>query len=296
MVVLCPAVHWAFLCALLQGATFVACLYICATHRRAGGRAPDRDDPRVVKDRFLRVGIASLIAPVFTLAAALLPGAQDSCALDGVPIARLFGLWTPSFVQAALLPLVLTMVLFLGPLVMAWIDRDDSVGSMLDRLRAALEWSEYQRHLKLRNLVIGPLAEEWVFRVCMCPLLFGAGLSDVAIVFGSAFVFGLAHIHHVFDADVSWAVVAVQFTYTSLFGAYSSYLFLRTGHLVGPLLAHSFCNSQGLPNFGGVPGHTHARTLSAAFIVGRASFALLVFLDAIYRPALFGSVFWDEKL
>ena len=42
----------------------------------------------------------------------------------------------------------------------------------------------------LRNLLVGPLAEEWVFRACMCPLLFGAGFSDGGSVFLSAVIFG----------------------------------------------------------------------------------------------------------
>ena len=85
-----------------------------------------------------------------------------------------------------------------------------------------------------------------------------------------------AHLHHRFDSNVNWLAVAVQarrsalapypsarcasvpvptrcvathltflravwpraqFTYTSLFGAYSSYLFLRTGLIVAPLAA-----------------------------------------------------------
>ena len=128
--------------------------------------------------------------------------------------------------------------------------------------------------LLMRNLLIGPLSEEWVFRACMCSLLFGAGLSDVVNVFVSATIFGLAHVHHIFDSDVHWLSVFIQFTYTTLFGAYSSYLFLRTGHLLGPLLAHMFCNSQGLPAFGRVPGHEHERLLAAAFVLGLASFTL----------------------
>jgi hypothetical protein len=94
---------------------------------------------------------------------------------------------------------------------------------------------------------------------------------------------GAAHLHHRFDSRASCLAVAVQFTcarvevsrarralrqdarpamsrlgtrrcparcsrrYTSLFGAYSSYLFLRTGLVVGPLIAHVFCNLMGLP-------------------------------------------------
>ena len=38
-----------------------------------------------------------------------------------------------------------------------------------------------------------------------------------------------------------------QFAYTTLFGAYCSFLFIRTGSLFPPLVAHSFCNVMGLP-------------------------------------------------
>ena len=83
----------------------------------------------------------------------------------------------------------------------------------------------------------------------------------------------------------------VQFTYTSLFGAYSSYLFLRTGLIFGPVLAHSFCNCMGLPDFGRA---LQERDLGVAFVIGLACFTTLVTLDAIYRPPLFGSMLWTE--
>lgn len=42
-----------------------------------------------------------------------------------------------------------------------------------------------------------------------------------------------------------------QLSYTTLFGWYASYLFLRTGSIVPPLLAHGFCNYMGIY----LPGH-----------------------------------------
>ena len=83
-----------------------------------------------------------------------------------------------------------------------------------------------------------------------------------------------------------------QFTYTSLFGAYSSYLFLRTGLIYGPLVAHSFCNSMGLPNFGRALKERYP--LGVAFVVGLGGFTALTTLDALYRPPLFRSLLWTE--
>ncbi len=270
------------------GGAFVACLYVRAGYRRSGGRAPDRNDVRVIKQRFVRVGLASVISPFIAWGAASLPGGNALCA--SAPLSQWFGLWSPSIATAALLPLGLTVLLFSGPIVMGWLERDTRT-PWREQLRSSVEGVELQ---VLRNLLIGPLAEEWCFRVCMCPLLFGAGFSDTANVFTSAAVFGLAHIHHRFDADVSWLAVLVQFTYTSLFGAYSSYLFLRTGLIYGPLLAHSFCNLMGLPAFGQVGSHRRAPLLKAAFLFGLCGFTALVVLDAVYRPPLFGSLFWRE--
>ena len=85
-----------------------------------------------------------------------------------------------------------------------------------------------------------------------------------------------------------------QFTYTSLFGAYSSYLYLRSGLVYGPLLAHVFCNALGLPDFGAVPSHPRRRLIGGAFIVGLAGFIAAVTADATCRPSLFHSPFWHE--
>lgn len=45
-----------------------------------------------------------------------------------------------------------------------------------------------------------------------------------------------------------------QFTYTSLFGFFAAFVFIRTGNVYSVLLAHSFCNWMGLPRFWGKVG------------------------------------------
>lgn len=271
---------------------FVACLYLCT-----GKVLPNRDDPAVVKERFVRVGIASALAPVVMLACGMLPPWRDETCAPQAPLPRWIGLWSPALPLAFVSGLGLTMLLFLGPLVMAWLDSGQrlSLRGLVTGSQLAADLRDPRaRLLVVRNLLVGPLAEEWVFRACMCPLLFGAGLSDAGNVFLSAVIFGAAHLHHRFDSNVNWLAVAVQFTYTSLFGAYSSYLFLRTGLLVAPLAAHVFCNFMGLPDFGGVPSHPHARLVGTMFVVGLGGFIAAVSLDAVHRPALFGSLFWTE--
>lgn len=40
-----------------------------------------------------------------------------------------------------------------------------------------------------------------------------------------------------------------QFIYTTIFGAYSALLFISTGNIIAPIVAHKFCNHMGFPDF-----------------------------------------------
>eukprot|EP00966_Prymnesium_polylepis_P307130 7097320-Prymnesium_polylepis.1 len=276
---LCPTVLAAVGGCVANGAQFVGCLYIATEATSPGGRVPDRNDPKVIKQRFVRVAIASVIAPFVMVFYSSLPGGGGGggeCL--SLPLVRAFGLWSASFYRAALAPLALTMWLFLGPLLTMWLDRDRYT-PLWTQLKRQVQ-GEHARLQLTRNLVVGPLAEEWVFRACMCPMLHAAGLSDGTSVFVAAVTFGASHIHHRFDGGMPWLAVAFQFTYTSLFGAYSAYLFLRTGLVIGPLLAHAFCNSMGVPDFGGIASHPQSTLVAAVYVLGLGGFIALVTVRA----------------
>jgi hypothetical protein len=56
----------------------------------------------------------------------------------------------------------------------------------------------------------------------------------------------------------------MQFGYTTVFGAFVTYAFARTGNIAGPILCHAFSNWMGFPAFDEVPNHrcvehVHAR-------------------------------------
>lgn len=79
-------------------------------------------------------------------------------------------------------------------------------------------------------------------------------------IFLSPVIFGLAHLHHFYEFRISHpqAPISVsllrsllQLTYTSLFGAYATFVFLRTGSLLAIFVVHAFCNCMGLPRFYG---------------------------------------------
>lgn len=104
------------------------------------------------------------------------------------------------------------------------------------------------------------MTEEFVFRACMIATLHQAKYSTRYLVFVSPLYFGIAHLHHAWDnyhrmgrtrQALQNAVFTslFQFLYTTLFGWYASYLFIRTGSVWPPVLNHSFCNMMGFPTF-----------------------------------------------
>jgi prenyl protein peptidase len=83
------------------------------------------------------------------------------------------------------------------------------------------------------------------------------------MVFLTPLYFGIAHIHHLYEfrithPEVPFFVAVLrslfQFTYTSLFGFFASFVFIRTGNVYTCILAHTFCNWMGLPRFYGRVG------------------------------------------
>ena len=279
------------LACLTLGLAFVAVLYAGNQQKK-----PNRDNPEVIKLRFRRVALLCAIAPLALLysAQALARADKSKCATTlQHSMLRWLGLGLrhqQNPLLAIFSPIALTVCLFTGPLLHAHLDH----GALVMR---RIKLSKFQPGLLfMRNFIIGPATEEWIFRSCMCPLVFSAGFSDLENIIITAVIFATAHLHHWVDANSSLLVLCVQFTYTGLFGAYASYLFLRTGLFYGPFLAHAFCNIMGLPNFWAISSHRNARLLVFVYTFGVVIFCVITYLDAIYRPPLFNSIFWSESI
>ena len=106
----------------------------------------------------------------------------------------------------------------------------------------------------LRNYVIAPAVEEYIYRICLLPILI-PHLGWYAIVVGPA-LFGVAHIHHGYELlklhyTLQHVMVHVlfQMLYTTIFGCYCSYLFVVARNFYLLWAVHSFCNLAGLPDF-----------------------------------------------
>eukprot|EP00622_Pseudochattonella_farcimen_P007443 FR743425.1.p2 GENE.FR743425.1~~FR743425.1.p2 ORF type:complete len:112 (+),score=8.99 FR743425.1:101-436(+) len=71
-------------------------------------------------------------------------------------------------------------------------------------------------------------------------------------------IFGIAYIHHFIHKahpeprGVGWKRALIEtlvhLTYTYIIGVLPGFIFIPTGHLIAPFLAHAFCNFLGLPN------------------------------------------------
>uniref|UniRef100_UPI00398F5D03 CAAX prenyl protease 2 isoform X4 n=1 Tax=Pristiophorus japonicus TaxID=55135 RepID=UPI00398F5D03 len=215
---------------------------------------------------------------------------------QGPPLLKLMGVHLEGIVAATCLPLLLTMVLFFGPLIQLVMDYPwdfiDGVKMFLDprfwvQCLADMRW--------MRNQVVAPLTEELVFRACMLPMLVPCTGLSRAIVTCPLF-FGVAHFHHVIEllkfrqgtvAGIFLSAV-FQFSYTAVFGAYTAFIFIRTGHLIGPVLCHSFCNYMGFPAIGAALDHPQKLTIIFFYLLGVVLFFLLLF--PLTDPAFYGSL------
>eukprot|EP00656_Telonema_subtile_P014197 TRINITY_DN17244_c0_g1_i2.p1 TRINITY_DN17244_c0_g1~~TRINITY_DN17244_c0_g1_i2.p1 ORF type:complete len:230 (-),score=31.28 TRINITY_DN17244_c0_g1_i2:307-996(-) len=226
-----------------------------------------------IRDRY-SVSVSSLLSPLW-----LVFFSEG----NGPPLARTLGLHSDCIVSAAVFPLLLVLVLFCGSIYMK--------NKVFRRTFEAAFSCQEDALLAFRNYVIAPFSEEFVFRSCMCPLLLASGLSHTATVLVCPLFFSVAHVHHVLRG-VPWPAILIQATYTCIFGWYAALLFLRTGHFLAPLLAHSFCNVMEFPPFGEIPRRSDKHLCVFLYLGGSVCFYLL--LPYLTQPSWYNSVFYPE--
>ncbi|MCJ1381075.1 hypothetical protein MMC17_004184 [Xylographa soralifera] len=123
----------------------------------------------------------------------------------------------------------------------------------------------------------GPFTEELLFRSLLLPLAIlgqpNPSLSKLNLVLLTPLYFGIAHIHHFYEFKLTHPrtpllptllMTLFQFSYTTIFGWYAAFVFLRTGSLWSVVLCHAFCNWMGLPRLWGTVGRTVASEFSGS--------------------------------
>ncbi|XP_064093436.1 CAAX prenyl protease 2-like [Macrobrachium nipponense] len=227
-----------FACLLLS-ILYVGSLYIW-------NAAQGRDHPSTIKKRCISVFFMTIVSPFFIIWF----GNGESEGQGNLWLRM--GLRVEGIIPALILPMILTFILFLGPLVQSHLSVP--VTFTLKMYLDPLYWyNTAQNPIWWRNQVVAPFSEEFTFRACMLPILLQCFPSGKAIFIAPLF-FGVAHLHHAVDRfRVGIELPAViliscfQFLYTSVFGFYSSFLFIRTGHFLPLFAVHAFCNHMGLP-------------------------------------------------
>lgn len=209
-----------------------------------------RDDISVIRSRIRLVTTSCFLCLAST---ALILTKTASASFPTV--LHLTGLWPPALYDS-LCCLLLTALLFLGPLFHYFIvDSGWEEWTTLTPLREIFtEWTTY------RTIIVGPLTEELLFRSCSIPLLLASSTSFSQMIFLSPLIFGLAHVHHFYEFRLTHPQAPMlaallrsvfQLSYTWLFGAYATFIFLRSGSLLAVFVVHAFCNSIGLPKVWG---------------------------------------------
>lgn len=111
--------------------------------------------------------------------------------------------------------------------------------------------------LLIRNYLVAPLTEEFMFRGIILALLDPYwSRSGAALI--SSLLFGICHSHHYavhrwiipLQPEVSFAQAALQCSYTAVFGLYVSWLYYSFSgrSLLAAIVIHSLCNLIGFPD------------------------------------------------
>lgn len=246
----------------MDNCVLLTCLYVGAVRLSNGRSGGNRDDRHIIVRRSIAV---------FTVCAvSWLPTAR-TCASHSSLVAAL-GLRSDGVLPAVATTLGLCSSLFASPLLILTCESISGSETVLAKRK-------YETRLVLvRNLVVAPLAEEFVFRACMVQLLFLSPPFPTWPVFSvhccAPACFAAAHVHHAWRRGLPGAQrnmlanTLFQFVYTFLFGAFATALLCRTGTLAAPIAAHVFCNAMGVPSFQRLWGEA-----PAAFVWGVVVFS-----------------------
>ncbi|KZT51872.1 Abi-domain-containing protein [Calocera cornea HHB12733] len=221
------------------GTAYVVPFYLWSPAKTGDGRG--RNHPGVIRSRLLSIALSSLVdcGIVYYIASRTLANRQDTLS----ETLSLLGFQWPNNPRAFLL----APVIYGGSLL------SSALAGTLPHHESFRSW------LGLRNYLVAPITEEVVFRSCCLAVASLAGQSFAYKVWVTPLYFGIAHLHHGWEtynqggrskSALQKAVITtlVQLTYTSLFGAFASFLTVRTHSILPALTSHIFCNLMGLPS------------------------------------------------
>ncbi|KAF1918072.1 hypothetical protein BDU57DRAFT_185760 [Ampelomyces quisqualis] len=211
-----------------------------------------RDAPLSIRARIRAVTFSTIVCAVLTTYVFY----EHNVPAHEIP--KLLGLWPVSLFDTAQ-TMLLVVILFAGPLFEHGIVH----GGWKDWVTLRGVYESLCSWIGYRNFIVGPVSEELVWRSFIVPLHVLGNFTGTQIVFLTPLYFGIAHMHHLYEFRITHPEVPLfvavlrslfQFTYTSLFGFFATFAYLRTGNIYTCIIAHTFCNWMGLPRFYGRVG------------------------------------------
>lgn len=211
------------------------------------------NDPNYIRLRSRAVTFATIVSLLITLCVV-----KNATGLSWFAAQKEMGLWPKvglwGWLKEVGIVMGLVWWLFMGSL---WEKFVVGEGWRWEELRRDWEKVRYT-WAGWKNIVVGPVTEELVFRAGMVPLHVLAGRNFGSIVWTTPLFFGIAHIHHLYEfylrnpTRLTLGILGAlfQFVYTTMFGWFAVFVFLRTGCIWNVILVHSFCNFIGLPTVG----------------------------------------------
>ncbi|KAL8721786.1 MAG: hypothetical protein Q9225_001586 [Loekoesia sp. 1 TL-2023] len=209
-----------------------------------------RDAPSVIRARIRFVSVSVTLSTIITIYV-LATHANAS----RIEMLRLLG-WYPIGITEIVKSFSLTALLFAGPLF----EKGVIQGRWKEWILGQTIYETLSSWIGWRNYVAGPVTEEVLFRSLLVPLHLLTPLSPSRVVLLTPLYFGIAHVHHFYEfvlthphTPLAPSIIRslIQFIYTTIFGWYATFVFIRTGNVVAVTLAHTFCNWAGLPRVWG---------------------------------------------
>ncbi|KDO23576.1 hypothetical protein SPRG_10771 [Saprolegnia parasitica CBS 223.65] len=264
-------------------------------------RALPRDHPSQIIMRFFLISVVSSMCPLCMLC-------FYEPSANGISLAAWLGFhWdVRATLVGTFLSLCVTMLLFAGALFAYLLElqataRTSSWSKALEGTSLAHQ-ARYERIQAIRTYLYAPFTEEFVFRSCMAPLLLCAGFSASQIIVGSpSRLASVPHMHHFVEhvrSGMPWTrallIVVFQLCYTTVFGIYVTFLYLRTGQFWALFVVHAFCNTMGFPDLGFLssenPLFSSRYAILLVYLLGIVGFSVLLY--PLTDPSLHPHSLW----
>lgn len=240
-----------------------------------------RNNPLTVRRRIEATSVVCLVSPCMLY---LFMTRYDDITVSA--FINSLGLRWSGLAAAVIFPPMAILILYAGPIFQNYSEGNHLV---IDTDLII----QQRKDIALRNYVFAPVAEELIFRACMLPILSPA-IGEMRAVIVCPLFFGVAHVHHLIEwyrvgdgtpFNQACVTVVIQACYTTIFGIFAGFIFVRSHHLVSLVLCHSLCNMLGLPSFETALQHRKKHLILSMYVLGIVLFFVLLF--PLTSPSLY---------